>query len=438
MNTFLQWLSEYGYIILFLSMFLELIAFPIPTELLMAYSGFLVFQHQLNWAACVFAAGSGCFLGVTLSYWIGFKLGYPFFHRYGRRLHLGPERLDKVSDVFKKHGLKFLLISYFIPGVRHLTGYFSGITQIRYRNFGLFSAMGLFIWTSTFITLGDLLGPKWRIIETSAKKYMVIIVILLIITGLVIYLIKVNLNRIKSFIIKSTVQINATFRSRGRLKLLITAAAVMFILFLSFSVGLIQDFVSRDFGEFNRTVLLISTSIFQQEWASVMNVFLYLSSYWGLAVVSLLTVGWILAKGKNRWLEFRLWVLLYAGGFAYVRVLHLLFGTAASSLHLTAMLIPVFQSEQLVMSVIVYGFFAFLLSRHVSSYSVKILTTILVLLVLFIVGVGHLYFDLQLPSDVAAGYVFGGVWLSFTVLLLEILRLVKLNFSPETKNVSSV
>lgn len=432
MDQVLHWVDQYGYIILFLSLCLELIALPVPTEVLMAYVGFLSYQHQMNGVLSVFVAAFGSFAGMTIAYWIGFKLGYPFFQRHGHRFHLGPERLEKVSGTFNRHGTKFLVVSYFIPGVRHLTGYFSGITRIRYRSFAFFSGIGAIIWTGTFITLGELMGPKWQLIETSAKKYMVLLIVLLIIAGLVVYLVKTNLDNIKKGILTGAVAIFSTFQSRRRLKLLITAAAAIFIVFVSFSIGLMQDFVGRDFGDFNHTVLLISGSIFQEEWGDVIQSFLYLSNYWFLAGVAVLIALWILAKGKNRWLEFRMLLLLVGGGIVYVKILDFLFSRVMVWLRLPPTLLPSFRGDELVMTVLVYGFFAFLLSRHVSSYRIKIFATLLVLLILFVVGVGHLYFDMQLPSDIAAGYVFGGVWLSFIVLILEVFRLIRMNYEAES------
>jgi membrane-associated phospholipid phosphatase len=42
-----------------------------------------------------------------------------------------------------------------------------------------------------------------------------------------------------------------------------------------------------------------------------------------------------------------------------------------------------------------------------------------------LVGISRIYFDVQYPSDVVAGYVFGGVWLSLNIVLLEIFRIIQ-------------
>lgn len=437
MHQLMNWVDQYGYLILFLSLCLELIAFPIPTELLMAYVGFLSYQHHMNVYLSVAVAASGSFLGTVVAYWLGNKLGYPFFHRYGRYFHLGPERLDRTSEIFNKHGSKFLLVSYFIPGVRHITGYFSGISRIRFRHFGISAAIGASLWTATFIVLGDILGPKYKLIETSTKKYLLIFVIFLVVFGIAFYLIKMNLDKIKQTVLASVQTINATYRSRRGLKILITTATAVFILFLSVSIGLIQDIVSKDVSTFNKIVLIIADAVFQKGWGQAMDAFLWPTTYSGLAIIAGLTVIWIVWNGKNRMLEFQLWILLYAGGEMYVKALRWMFEEVAAGFHISLVLAPDFGNDRLILVVMAFGFFAFLFSRHVSSHILKIIATLFVLAVLLTAGIGLLYFDLQLPSDIAACYVFGGVWLSFVVMLLEILRLVRLN-ADNKRNPSTI
>lgn len=67
-------IEHYGYLVLFVSLMLELIALPLPGEFLMGYSGVLVFQGKLNWFLSVAAAGAGSCTGMTAYYWVGNKL----------------------------------------------------------------------------------------------------------------------------------------------------------------------------------------------------------------------------------------------------------------------------------------------------------------------------------------------------------------------------
>lgn len=104
--------NQYGYIVLFVALMLELIAFPTPGETLMAYCGFLVFQGKLNWGISILVAALGVMVGITISYSISRALGTPFFQKYGSRIHLGPDKLEKTSQWFERYGNGLLVIAY--------------------------------------------------------------------------------------------------------------------------------------------------------------------------------------------------------------------------------------------------------------------------------------------------------------------------------------
>ncbi|TCP24839.1 membrane protein DedA with SNARE-associated domain [Scopulibacillus darangshiensis] len=183
-STFIELINSHGYLILFLSLMLELIALPIPTEILMSYAGYLAFNGEMSWTLSMVVGILGSVSGMTIAYIIGLKLGFPFFQKYGRFVHLSPERLNKMSNTFNRYRIPLLLFACFIPGVRHLTGYSAGINRLSFRSFAFFSYLGAAIWVSTFVTLGKVLGPHYTLIETSAGK--VIIPLILISAAMVI------------------------------------------------------------------------------------------------------------------------------------------------------------------------------------------------------------------------------------------------------------
>ena len=163
-------LNQYGYIILFLSLMLELIIIPIPNEALMSYVGVLCFQGKMNLVFSVLIAGTGGIVGASISYWVGYKLGTPFIRKFGHYIHMGPEKLEKMSRWYKKYGKVLLVISFFIPGVRHVASIITGVIKLPYRSFAFFAYIGIFLWVGTFITLGNLLGPTWDRYQGEIKK----------------------------------------------------------------------------------------------------------------------------------------------------------------------------------------------------------------------------------------------------------------------------
>lgn len=199
MERLAELINNYGYIIIFLSLFLELIALPLPGEILMGYCGFLIYNGSLNYTLSIITAALGAICGITLSYFIGKLLGVPFFHKYGKYVHLTPEKLDKISGWFDRFGNKLLTIAYFIPGVRHITGYVSGITRISFKKFAVHAYLGAIIWTLTFIILGKTLGSDWNSIEKYTSKYFIIALGIIVIIGVIIYLYKLYIERSKKF-----------------------------------------------------------------------------------------------------------------------------------------------------------------------------------------------------------------------------------------------
>ena len=85
-----------------------------------------------------------------------------------------------------------------------------------------------------------------------------------------------------------------------------------------------------------------------------------------------------------------------------------------------------FPSEQSLIAITFFGFVTFLLIRHVKNKWIHSTIPWAVVLLALMVGVSRVYLGVQFPSDVFAGYVFGGVWLSLNIVLLEIFRHLKL------------
>lgn len=158
------WLAQYGSFALFVLLALGIFALPIPDETLMIFAGILIAKQQLEAVPTVIACMAGALCGITLSYFIGRTAGTWLIRRYGHWVRLTEERMERVHNWFQRIGCWTLSIGYFIPGVRHLTGYAAGITELDYRKFALFAYTGAVIWVITFLSIGYFLGNKWIVI----------------------------------------------------------------------------------------------------------------------------------------------------------------------------------------------------------------------------------------------------------------------------------
>ncbi|EHS59310.1 DedA family protein [Paenibacillus sp. Aloe-11] len=184
----LKWIAqlfeEYGYGVLFFGLLLEFIALPFPGETTMAYAGYLSYSGTLDFGKLILLAFLGTTIGMTITYFIGKWAGLPFIQKYGKWVLLSPDKLEKTQKWFQRYGYWLIFLGYFIPGVRHFTGYFSGIIAIPLRKFALYAYSGSLFWVILFLSIGKLFGPQWdaifHLVELYALRIAAVVGILLL------------------------------------------------------------------------------------------------------------------------------------------------------------------------------------------------------------------------------------------------------------------
>ncbi|RJE86911.1 DedA family protein [Paenibacillus sp. 1011MAR3C5] len=158
-----QLFADYGYLVLLMGLPLDAIALPIPPgNTTLTYTGYLAYKGVLHWLPAVASAYVGAIIGITITYWIGYKFGQPLFDRYGDRLLLKPVHMEKTKKAYEKHGNKLLLFSFFMPGIRQFIGYATGIIRVPFRTFALYAYTGAALWVIVFTGIGFLFGEQWK------------------------------------------------------------------------------------------------------------------------------------------------------------------------------------------------------------------------------------------------------------------------------------
>lgn len=176
MEHILHWISNYGYFGIFGLLVLGIVGFPVPDETLLTFAGYLVFRGRLRFPPTLLAAFLGSACGITISYTLGRVTGYFVIEKYGSKLHLKMDRVARIHDWFRRIGGVTLTFGYFIPGVRHLTAYVAGASELELPRFALFAYTGAALWTTTFVCLGYFLGDQWSRVTGEAQKYVAFVV----------------------------------------------------------------------------------------------------------------------------------------------------------------------------------------------------------------------------------------------------------------------
>ena len=190
--TLILTIIEYSYIGIFTALCLGIIGLPFPDETLLAFAGFLSSLGKLNFFLTLFTAFIGISCGITISYFLG-KYGIKYIpEKYTDKLQVDTARLAELNEAYIKYGKFALVMGYFIPGVRHLTAIFSGITKLPYREFALYAYGGAFLWTATFLTFGFLRGDEWSQVSYFSDSIVMPIVTLLALFLFLFFYLRIN------------------------------------------------------------------------------------------------------------------------------------------------------------------------------------------------------------------------------------------------------
>src|SRR5215470_16537542 len=138
------WLAQYGYSAIFFLLIGGIVGVPVPDQLLLVVSGYLILTRSLSAAPTLLAAILGSVCGITLSYVIGRCSG-----SYLRKTRFATARLEQAQNYFERFGSWTLIFGYFVPGIRNLIGFTSGMMRLKMRYFAPYAYTGAVVSSLT-------------------------------------------------------------------------------------------------------------------------------------------------------------------------------------------------------------------------------------------------------------------------------------------------
>jgi membrane protein DedA with SNARE-associated domain len=174
-------------------MALESANIPIPSEVTMPLSGWLLVQArgQGPWTAVLLGGlfgAIGCTIGSLLSYGLGAKGGRPFLDRYGKYLMINPHDLETSDRWFNRYGEATAFFSRLLPIVRTFISFPAGVSRARLGPFLIYTFIGSFIWCAALAYGGYVFGSHWEELRAIMRPFDLPIALILI-AGLVYYLV---------------------------------------------------------------------------------------------------------------------------------------------------------------------------------------------------------------------------------------------------------
>ena len=169
-----------GYSGIVLLMAIESACIPLPSELIMPFAGYLVFEGamKLFWVAT--AGAIGCNLGSLVAYEVGYFGGRPLVERYGRWILLSHRELDWADKFFARWGPGAVFVGRLLPVIRTFIALPAGIARMPRLRFHVYTFLGSWPWCFGLAYLGMKLGEEWRSLGKYFHRFDTIIGALLV------------------------------------------------------------------------------------------------------------------------------------------------------------------------------------------------------------------------------------------------------------------
>ena len=154
-------ISTLGYGGIVLLMAIESACIPLPSEIIMPFSGYLVYTGRFNiWLVAV-AGAFGCVVGSLVAYWVGMYGGRPLIEKYGKFVLVSKHDLDLADRWFDRFGEMIVFVSRLLPAIRTFIAFPAGLARMNLKRFIIYTFAGSLPWCLGLAYVGQKLGEQW-------------------------------------------------------------------------------------------------------------------------------------------------------------------------------------------------------------------------------------------------------------------------------------
>lgn len=155
-------IAEFGYGGIVLMMAIESACIPLPSEVIMPFSGYLVATGRLDLNLVAIAGAVGCLLGSYVAYFVGAGGGRRLLERYGRWVLIAPHELAIADRFFERWGSAAVFFSRLLPVVRTFIAFPAGVARMRLLPFTIYTLIGSYLWCLMLAYAGMKFGQHWQ------------------------------------------------------------------------------------------------------------------------------------------------------------------------------------------------------------------------------------------------------------------------------------
>ena len=186
-NIIFSIINKYGYIGITFLIALENLIPPIPSEVILSFSGFISKSTDLNIFLIIIFATLGSLIGAIVLYYLAYFIGLNLLNfKFFKICGLKKEKTEKSMKHFQKNGYKSIFFGRFIPIIRSFISIPAGLSKMNIRLFLVLTWIGSFIWNTIFVIAGFILQDNWDTLANFFEKYSIFIFLIAIILYIII------------------------------------------------------------------------------------------------------------------------------------------------------------------------------------------------------------------------------------------------------------
>lgn len=170
-------ISTMGYGGVVLLMGIESACIPLPSEIIMPFSGYLVFKGEMALWGVALAGAIGCVLGSIPAYYLGVYGGRPLVEKYGKWVLISRHDLQMADRAFEKYGEIIIFIGRLLPAVRTFIAFPAGIARMNMARFIAYTFVGSLIWCWVLAYVGMKLGENWSSLKVYFHDFHIVLTI---------------------------------------------------------------------------------------------------------------------------------------------------------------------------------------------------------------------------------------------------------------------
>ncbi|HYD40441.1 MAG TPA: DedA family protein [Anaeromyxobacter sp.] len=150
----------YGGIVLLMA--IESACIPLPSEIIMPFAGYLVFQGKMTLQGAALAGAIGCVVGSIPAYYLGLYGGRPIIEKYGKWVLVSHKELDLADRLFKRYGQWVVFAGRLLPVIRTFIAFPAGVSRMPMGKFIVYTFVGSYPWCLGLAWVGKWAGEEWN------------------------------------------------------------------------------------------------------------------------------------------------------------------------------------------------------------------------------------------------------------------------------------